>query len=277
MPTIFSPLRYPGGKSKLYPYIQPIIARNLPKTTKRTYVEPFAGGAGLALKLLYKGDVDELILNDFDQNIYLFWQTCLENADDLCKRIMVCDLTIEEWDRQHDIYLHPNQYSNLDVAFSTFYLNRCNISGIIRGGPIGGRKQSGTYGLDARFNRSDLVKKIQRVRDNSHRIHFYNYDAIDFFFQILPNHSIESTFLNIDPPYVNKGPVLYKNSFTEEDHRTLSNYIMQLQHKWVVTYDDCPLIRDLYSNYYKTIITLNYSAGHAKKGSELMIYGNTII
>lgn len=277
MPRTFSPLRYPGGKTKLYPYIQPIIARNLSNTTTRTYIEPFAGGAGLALKLLFNGDVDELVLNDFDKNVFLFWQACLKNSDELCARIEVCNLTIDEWDCQHDIYLNPDKHSNLDVAFSTLYLNRCNVSGIIRGGPIGGRNQSGSYGLDARFNRRDLIKKIQKIRENANRIQFYNYDAIDFFKSILPNHSIESTFLNIDPPYVKKGPALYKNSFSQKDHQVLAEFITQLSHKWVVTYDNCPLIRTLYNDYHKTIISLYYSAGREKRGDELMIYAKNVL
>ena len=276
MQTTYSPLRYPGGKTKLYPCIQPIIARNLSNNAKRFYIEPFAGGAGLALKLLNHGDVDELVLNDFDSNIYLFWKACLENADDLCYRIITCNLNIDEWERQHYIYTNPEHYSDLDIAFSTFYLNRCNISGIIRGGPIGGRAQSGRYKLDARFNRDSLVKKIHDINANASRIHFFNYDALDFFSLVLPRYSPESTFLNIDPPYVKKGPALYKNSLTEADHALLSDHIHQLKHKWIVTYDDCELVRQLYSDYSKSIITLNYSTGHTKRGTELLIYGHSI-
>ena len=71
MPITDSPLRYPGGKAKLYHLVRPILHENVGANS--IYVEPFAGGAGLALKLLFRGDVDSLVLNDIDRNIYAFW------------------------------------------------------------------------------------------------------------------------------------------------------------------------------------------------------------
>lgn len=275
MPITVSPLRYPGGKSKIYPLVQPIITHNL-TGGDRIYVEPFAGGAGLALKLLYNHDVDQIILNDIDPNIYKFWLSCLTHADDLCEMIFQCPLTMDEWYKQRDIYSNPNNRSNIEVGFATFYLNRCNVSGIIRGGPIGGNGQNGTYGLDARFNRSDLIRKVQKIKEYSDQIKIYNNDAVDFLHVLERTYDPDKIFLNIDPPYVNKGPILYENSFDDQAHRALSVVIARLPFKWIVTYDKCDLIYNLYQNYRKEIITLNYSVGHTREGKELLIYSDNI-
>jgi len=275
MPKTYSPLRYPGGKSKLYDLVQPIISHNL-YGADRTYIEPFAGGAGLALKLLHQGDIDCLVLNDIDYHIYCFWITCLHSADVICDQITSCNVNMETWRMQKEIYQNPTQYSEPEVAFSTFFLNRCNVSGIISGGPIGGHNQTGNYGLDARFNREDLVQKISWIYEKRNSINFYNLDASDFMREQLPQYGIENTILNIDPPYIKKGPLLYRNSFSFEEHSALAKVIGALDYKWIVTYDECDTIYNLYSDFRKEIVTLNYSVGHAKSGRELLMYSDSI-
>ena len=275
MPKIDSPLRYPGGKSRFYNLIEPVISNNLP-ADKRIYIEPFAGGAGLALHLLNQGKVDRLILNDIDYHIYCFWHECLNNADILCDKILNCDISMDEWRKQRQIYEDVKTNTPADIAFSTFFLNRCNISGIICGGPIGGADQKGRYGLGARFNKADLINRIRNVSANRDRILFYNNDARKFILNITSKYDIEHILLNIDPPYVKKGPVLYKNSLQENDHIELAKIITELRYKWIVTYDNCPIIDKLYSSFRREIITLNYSAGHAKKGEELIIYSDNL-
>lgn len=275
MPTTYSPLRYPGGKTKLYPIVRPIINANL-SGSNRIYIEPFAGGAGLALKLLYCHDVDKIILNDVDASIFAFWNSCLHNTDALCDMILSCPLTLDEWHLQKDIYCNPQNHSELEIGFATFFLNRCNVSGIIRGGPIGGKKQTGSFKLDARFNRKSLIEKIRRIGANSSSIDFYNLDATYFMTHLPANCNGDNIILNIDPPYVRKGNMLYENAFTEQHHVLLANVISTLPYKWLVTYDWCDLIDHLYSKYRKEIIQLNYSIGSAKSGQELLIYGDSI-
>ncbi|MDD2484286.1 MAG: DNA adenine methylase [Eubacteriales bacterium] len=275
MPKTDSPLRYPGGKTKLYNLIQPVIESNL-RGNARTYVEPFAGGAGLALKLLFNGDVDRIVLNDVDYRIYCFWHTCVHAAEELCAAINDCTIDIVGWHEQREIYGDPFSFSCSEVAFATFFLNRCNVSGIIGGGPIGGIEQTGTYKLDARFNTEDLIRKIRKIYDNRERIDVYNLDATVFLQTALPHYPVEETILNIDPPYVKKGPLLYENSFTEADHAALATVIGDLGYKWIVTYDECETIYNLYSPFRKEIIVLSYSVGHAKQGRELIIYSDTI-
>lgn len=275
MPSTPSPLRYPGGKTKLYGLVQPIVAANA-VGANRIYVEPFAGGSGLALKLLFSNDVDQLILNDIDYRIYCFWQACLHDTDQLCTLVQECDVTVDNWRIQKDIYMSPDSYTQTQVGFATFFLNRCNVSGVISGGPIGGFDQLGTYLIDARFNRDALIGRIRDIGARADNITFFNLDASTFLQNELPRVNIDSIFLNIDPPYVKKGKLLYENSFHENDHTELSRVVQALQYKWIVTYDECNLIQQLYSDRRQQVITLDYSAGSTRKGSEFLILSDLI-
>lgn len=276
MPTTDSPLRYPGGKTKLYNKIQLIVDQALPKNN-RTYIEPYAGGAGLALKLLYKGDVNRLILNDLDKHIFDFWDTCLNNPDALCDKIKNCKIDLIEWKKQREVYKNSELYGQLENAFATLFLNRCNVSGIIKGGPIGGMDQTGKYKLNARFNKTELIRKIKKIEKYKENIYFYNMDAIEFLKWIEENISKQDSFLNLDPPYVNKGSMLYKNSYTKNDHITIAETMNKMKRKWIITYDECELIQNLYQNYKMEKVILGYSAGKTKSGNELIIYSPQIL
>jgi len=275
MPSTLSPLRYPGGKAKLYKLIKPIVSINI-SGNNRIYVEPFAGGSGLALKLLFNNDVDRLMLNDIDYRIYCFWHSCLHYTDQLCNLVTNCNVNVDTWKIQKSIYLSPESYSEVEVGFATFFLNRCNVSGVIQGGPIGGFEQLGTYLIDARFNKKNLVDRIRTIGMQSDKIVFYNMDASTFIQNELPQNAENNVFLNIDPPYVKKGKLLYENSFSEADHSELSQVVKSLNYKWIVTYDECDLIQQLYNDCRQKTITLDYSAGRTRKGSELLIFSNLV-
>ena len=269
MPSTYTPLRYPGGKTKLYKEVKPFL-NTLGNDT--IYVEPFAGGAGLALKLLFCGDAKNVVLNDIDENIYLFWYACLEETNDLCRLIKDASLSIEEWEKQKRVLDNPKSYTDLERAYALFYLNRCNRSGIIRGGPIGGKKQDGRYRIDARFNKEGLIKKISRIGNRKDNISIYCEDGKQFLTDVCKDLPDEKTLIYIDPPYVNKGPELYQNSFSKEDHEALSKVIHQLNQHWIVTYDTDELIKNLYAEYTIREIQLGYSAGERRKiGQEYLI------
>src|SRR4029079_1838113 len=173
MAVATSPLRYPGGKQVLSNVLAYIIRLN--RLQEGTYVEPFAGGAGAALSLLYGEHVQRVMINDADPAIAAFWRAALVQSPGFLKLLKTTPLTVREWERQREIYFHPYRYSSLRVGFATFYLNRCNRSGIIAsGGPIGGPKQKGEWRIDARFNREELRQRIQRVAQYRDRIELFN-------------------------------------------------------------------------------------------------------
>ena len=264
-----SPLRYPGGKSCLFKAMKEIIAVN--DLTHRTYAEPYAGGAGLALALLYSGTVREIHINDLDAPIWSFWYSVLNLTDEFSGMVMNADLTIDEWRNQRDIYRAQDDSDPLKLGFSAFYLNRTNRSGIIaQGGVIGGLKQTGNYLMDCRFNRPELVERIRRVATYKDEISLYRMDALDFLKrspELLP----KKTLLCVDPPYFNKGSQLYTSFYRPDDHAALAEVIQNLAMPWVVTYDNASEIKSLYSKSRLHSFDVRYSVQTKRVGDELLI------
>jgi len=271
MPITYTPLRYPGGKSKLYKYILEILNHN--RLNDCIYVEPFVGGAGLALSLLFRGNVRRIIINDYDYSIYTFWYCVINQTDLLIKAIENTAVTVDEWYKQQEIQREPQKHDIFDVAFSTFFLNRVNRSGIIKGGVIGGINQKGKYKIDCRFNKSNLIYKIKKISAYKEKITLYNLDAKKLINSVLDSLPDDS-FIYFDPPYIKQGNNLYCNYYTKEDHIMLSHSIKGLDSHWVLTYDDDPLVYEMYEGYYKKKIYLTYSTGTKKMGTELMIFSN---
>lgn len=275
MAKTLSPLRYPGGKTKLYKYTKKLIIKNDLKGC--SYAEPYAGGCGLALELLYNGIVSNLVLNDIDVSIYSLWKTILTNPHELINKIKLTNISIEEWHIQKNIYdtYKNNDYSILDIAFSTLFLNRTNYSGILKAGPLGGKKQSGRYLIDCRFNKDKIIQKIELIHSLSDKIQFHNFDALDFL--SLLNKSKEETLIFMDPPYYEKGQELYINFYNPSDHMQLSDKITNSNHKWVITYDNVEQIKDLYQGFNQEVYNLNYSVQKKYKAKEIMIYSDDLI
>lgn len=270
MAKSLSPLRYPGGKSKIYDKIKNLIIAN--DYNNRTYVEPFAGGFGIGIGLLCEEIVSAAILNDFDSHIYHFWYAVLNETEDLLRLITDTPITIEERERQKQNYKSVDSDSLTD-GFATLFLNRVNFSGVIKGGPIGGLDQAGTYKLDCRFNKEDIKSKIEAIAKLRSKIKLYNKDA-GYLIRTSLTKMKSPMFLNIDPPYVMKGNQLYTNFFTEGDHLNLERVVARhLDEKfpWIITYDDCNLIRELYKQFHMQEYDIAHNAGGSVMGKELVI------
>lgn len=265
-----SPLRYPGGKYSINKMVSSIIKIN--NLDKGHYAEPYAGGCGLALSLLFKGVVHDIHLNDLDRSVWAFWDSVLNKTEKFIEKMYETDVTIDEWHLQRKIQ-SKKRASKFDLGFSTFFLNRTNRSGIIiKAGVIGGLKQDGDYKLDCRFNKDALAEKIRRIAKYKHRIHLYNLDAIDFIelaTKFLPKKSI----FCIDPPYYDKGSTLYTNFYEPEDHEELSEVIINIQHPWLLTYDNVPEIEKLYKKRRQFKFNLNYTASIKRVGTEIIVFG----
>lgn len=270
-----SPLRYPGGKGSLATFINSVIDIN--EGIGCQYYEPFAGGAGAGFRLLSEEKVSALFLNDADPCIYAFWKSALWKTEQFVSRILNSPLTIQEWQKQRAIYLKAKRNSLLDVGFATFYLNRCNRSGILTGaGPIGGYAQEGDWKLDARFNREKLATRILKIREYRDVIKIHNLDALVFLSKKLPiGKRRQNVFVYLDPPYFTAGQRLYYNSFKNKDHRDLARYILrQKTLKWMMSYDNCDFIRRLYIPCQKFLFLLRYSLQKKKNAQELLILPN---
>lgn len=268
-----TPLRYPGGKRDLANFMKLVYIQN--SLAGAPYIEPYAGGAGIAFALLLGQFTREIHLNDFDRSIYAFWYSVKYQAEELCDLIQNVQVTVMEWDRQREIQ-HQENVDLLTLGFSTFFLNRTNRSGILSGGIIGGRDQQGTYLIDARFNRGDLIHRIRRIARYRENIHVYNQDAAQFIQNVLPGLS-ENTLVYLDPPYYVKGQMLYRNFYGHDDHVNIGNLVAAIRQHWIVTYDNAPAIQTIYGQHRQLTYNLNYSANNRTEGSEVMFFSDNLL
>ncbi len=273
MKKFHTPLRYPGGKSKFAPFVKDFMEIN---DLNGDYLEPYAGGAGVALDLLFSGHCKNIHINDLDIAVFNFWQSVTIHTDDFLKLIYDTNITMEEWHKQKVILNNPSDYDQLTHGFATFFLNRTNRSGILKGGVIGGKNQNGNYKLDVRFNKENLAKRIEKIGLHASKINVYNLDALNLLAQVdtlLPQNSL----IYLDPPYYVKGKGLYRNFYNHEDHVQIRDALDHVQTKWIVSYDNCLEIKDIYKGYHQEDYDLNYSAYYKMKGSEVMIYCDSVL
>lgn len=272
----YSPLRYPGGKNKLAKFISLVCVEN---KINGCYVEPYAGGASVALHLLINGYVKEIIINDFDKSLYAFWYSVLNHTKELCEMIDKADLSIMNWKKQREIQYNKDTASLLELGFSTFFLNRTNRSGIVMGGVIGGVNQSGNYKIGCRFNKSELIDRIKFIAIHKRNIKLHNLDALELIKQVTRKTRSKNLIFYFDPPYFLKGKSLYMNAYNENDHKKVSEKIKAIQNaRWIVSYDNVPQIQALYKE--KSIKKKSYSFIHTayapREGQELLFFSQNL-
>ena len=271
---VYSPLRYPGGKGKLTKFMEYMIDRL--GYRGGTYIEPFAGGAGIAIELLLRDVVSKIVINDYDKGIWSFWKAILTETDRFIAKLAVVPLTLNEWNKQRNICLTKNDKYSFELGFATFYMNRTNRSGIIKGGVIGGVDQSGIWKMDARFNRKELIQRIKNIAKRKSDIKLYNKDVNSFITRYVPLYE-KNAFIYFDPPYFKKGQQLYMNYFQFEDHVRIEKAIREcVKCDWIITYDDTAEIQDIYSDYLMYLYDLNYSVSSKCKASEIIMFKSGI-
>jgi DNA adenine methylase len=262
-----SPLRYPGGKWRIAAFLERVIRLNA--LIHCRYVEPYAGGASLGLSLLFQGLVTEIHLNDLDPCIHAFWYSVLNRRREFLQLLNKTPITPDEWGRQKLIHSEGLTAGRFALGFATFFLNRTNHSGILNGGMIGGKSQEGTWKINARFNIAELTRRIDRIGRLKSRIHLYSDDAIDF----LRSHRFSGKTLKyLDPPYYRAGKHLYLNAYRPEDHAAVSQYVTRLKSPWIVSYDDVPEIRRLYTSVRSRRISLLHTARATRIGEEVLFF-----
>jgi DNA adenine methylase len=271
----YSPLRYPGGKNRLSRFISKICFDN---NINGHYIEPYAGGASVALFLLIDKKFKEITINDFDRSIYAFWYSILNDTDRFCNLVKKIPITIDEWKKQRDIHKNKHTTGLFELGFSTFFLNRTNISGIINAGPIGGINQIGKYKLNCRFNKNELIKRIKLIASFREKIHLYNLDALELIKLVRQKSNNSNSIIYFDPPYFLKGPSLYMNSYKKEDHEQVAEEIKGIKNlHWIVSYDDTKEINQVY-NWVKRKINFNliHNASKPKIGKEVLFFSNDL-
>ncbi|GLU44734.1 DNA adenine methylase [Allomuricauda sp. NBRC 101325] len=268
-----TPLRYPGGKQRLSPFIQELLEVN---EIDGNYLEPYAGGAGIAMELLLSKKVKKVHLNDSDKGVYAFWYSVINHTEALCSKILSASMTIEEWKKRREILKNNIEVDLLELGFTTFFLNRCNRSGVLKGGVIGGIGQLGDYKMDARFNRNELISRIESIAMFGNQIFVTNMDAESYIGNYLPNID-QNSLIYLDPPYYNKASGLYLNSYKNSDHARIAKIIQNdITHSWILSYDGVPEILNLYEERRHFLYDLQYSAQTVKKGKEVFIFDDEI-
>ena len=267
-----SPLRYPGGKASLAGFFGDIISSL--QIAHPLYIEPYAGGVGAGIALLRQGIVDRLAINDIDPAVHAFWRSAVEDNARLIARVATVPLTIEEWQRQREIYRSRDESDLLALGFAFFYLNRTNRSGILNAGVIGGQQQLGNYKIDARFNRETLIERLASIGALADRIVVSDLDGRT----VIKKYAHDpSAFMYIDPPYVQAGSQLYLNAFDGRDHTALAAVVRTVeQAHWLMTYDTAPLIENLYRDYFQCRLELTYSARYPGRAEELLVASGTV-
>lgn len=271
----YSPLRYPGGKNKLAKFIALVCVKN---NITGHYVEPYAGGASVALHLLINGYVKEITINDLDRAIYAFWYSVLNDTDKFCNKIKKTKITIENWKKFKKIHKNKEKESLFNLGFATFFLNRTNHSGVIDGGVIGGMDQKGNYKIDCRFNKEELIERIKLIAQHKSHINLYNLDALKLIEKIQKNKGNKDTIFYFDPPYYLKGPSLYMNHYKNEDHKKVSEKIQKMKStKWIVSYDNTSEIKKLYSDSNKKEYSFFHTAYEIREGKEVLFSSDGLI
>lgn len=268
----YSPLRYPGGKGKVLTFMKELIKVN--NLCGIEYVEPYAGGSAVALGLLIDGCVSKIHINDSDKAIFAFWESILSNTEVFIKKINDTPINVEEWKNQRHIYNNTDDFSILDIGFSAFFLNRCNRSGIIKGGIIGGYSQDNKWKIDARFNKEKLIQRIEKIASFKSQINLYNEDTYDLLNTNKSN--FKNSILYLDPPYYEKGYQLYKNHYKPADHKKIADLVKSLGSFWVVSYDNVPQIMDLFDTVKNRDFNISYSAGKNRTGKEIMFFSDNL-
>jgi DNA adenine methylase len=188
------------------------------------YVEPYAGGAAIALELLFQEYVQRIHINDISRPVHAFWNSVLHQTEELCELIIGTPLTVEAWDTQKRVLVNESEHDDLAVGFATFFLNRTNRSGILNAGIIGGRNQTGPWKIDARYNSSELAYRIQAIASIKERISLSRLDALQFLKSGIRRWS-NKTLIYLDPPYYVKGRDLYHDFYKQHDHEIVSRFV----------------------------------------------------
>lgn len=286
-----SPLRYPGGKGKISSFVGNVLSDN---GIDGTYVEPFAGGAGVAINLLLADKVRNIIINDLDDGVYSFWKTVLTDPDYILRRIKLVPFDYAKPSERFLPADYARYWANVkkrfdfnhyqdyrQKGFDFFMLNRMNVSGIVKGGPIGGHSQNGRYNISARFNKKTLCHRIERIYQLGDRITLTNLEASHFCSLIADGKYCDTgnSLIFLDPPYYEQGRNLYSSFATDRIHSLIAERLTsESKWKWILTYDEAPQINNLYppDKVMKYEYEIAYSANKRGRYAEYLFTSPTL-
>lgn len=273
---LYTPLRYPGGKAKFAPFIASVMEAN--GLVGGHYLEPYAGGAGVALELLFHEFASHVHINDLDPAVYDFWAGVTTEPERVLQLLHDTPVTMEQWFHWRAVMRREIPAPLAERAFATLFMNRTNRSGVLKGGVIGGKRQDGDYKIDARLKKPVIAARIERIALHASAISVYNEDAGSLLARskgFLPSKSL----IYLDPPYYVKGQGLYRNYYAHEDHERIAKLLKSptFRRKWVVSYDNVPEIQRMYQLTKALTYGLHYTAQVRYIGSEIMFFSDGLL
>lgn len=268
---LYTPLRYPGGKALFAPFIARLMESNGLKGGH--YLEPYAGGAGVALELLFHGHASHVHINDLDPAVHSFWTAVTKYSEELLDLLHSTPVTMDEWFKWRAVLRGETKASLVECGFATLFMNRTNRSGILKAGVIGGKEQSGVYKLDARYKKDVLAARIQKIAQYAQHITVHCEDALKLLSNC-NNFLPPCSLIYLDPPYYIKGRGLYRNFYEHDDHLAIARTLQSpnFYRPWVVSYDNVDEIRAMYQLSKDLSYDLNYTAQKKYVGNEVMFF-----
>jgi DNA adenine methylase len=268
-----SPLRYPGGKSRALKQIIPLIP---PKISE--FREPFVGGGSVffAVRSIFQSLIKSYWINDLNYDLYCFWQQTQDNVTELVEALIDTKANynngrtlFEELTEAKDLLSQNREMlSEFERAVRFFVLNRITFSGIV---DSGGYSQAA---YEKRFTNSSITR-VEMISPCLSGVKITCGDYADALFQ-----DGEDVFIFLDPPYWKATESkLYGTRgtlHTSFDHAQFAENMKKCPHKWLITCDDSPVIRELFDFAEIQEWTLqygmnNYKKTTAAKGNELFI------
>lgn len=270
--TVHSPLRYPGGKRRLVPYVCSVLAVN--EQTPDLFVETFAGGASVALELASTGAVRQIGLVDRDPLVASFWRVAFFDGGWLQEQVESIEVDLTTWER----FKTGRHRSHRQRALACLFLNRTSFNGALhrRAGPIGGKTQESEYDIGCRFPRDRLVSRLRALQElaEEDKVAFVRSEgALEAIGRVRREHHGAKLFFYLDPPFWAKSDRLYRFSFAVDDHRRLASALRYVKEPWLLSYDPAPEVLRLYEhhNARRAVIELLYTGSQRSAGEEIVV------
>lgn len=258
-----SPLRYPGGKTRACKILETILTQYFDLQSFDTFISPFMGGGSFEFYMQNKYNY-KLCVNDKFIPLYNFWKQIKMDKNKLCEELKKqMDITKDDFNNYRKTILHLNN-DILQQSILYFIINRCSFSGATL---------SGGFSQEASKKRFTIssINKIEKL--DFSLIDIYNLD----FYEFIQLYTTDTSLMFLDPPYyLNKKSNLYgKNGDMHENfNHELLNEILKTKKNWILTYNDCDYIRELYKNYLILNVNWSYGMNKDKSSSEIVIINN---
>lgn len=243
--------RYPGSKAKLCEY----ILSHMDSMIEDEFNEPFVGGGSVLCAVAEKYPKIRMFANDQDRNISSFWELISRNKPKEIKSLiekLAVTPTVDLFKKLKN----DTPKTIIDRAYIAVFFNRTTFSGIAKASPIGGFSQKSKWKIDCRYNFNLMAKNIKKMCELfDRRLMVTNDCALN---------CLTEKAMYLDPPYVEKGDMLYSVTMDMKTHVGLSIKLKNYQ-RWVLSYDDCPEINHLYSWADISHIDKRYSISGKKR------------